>query len=127
MSERRDLRCGIDRRRQPRGGRRDGDFGDPTPLVLLVGDQPSVIGPAEAILARLRFAVSLSDTVDDAVRILPSLRPDLVVARQGDAPRLRIEAPEGVPVVEMGDGTVVAPEALVEEIRRALRARRQGP
>lgn len=92
--------------------------------MLLVGDQPSVIGPAEAILAKLRFAVSLTGTVDEALRVLPALRPDLVVARQGDASRLRLEAPEGLPVVEMGDGTSATPEALVEEIRGALRAHR---
>ena len=50
---------------------------------------------------------------------MSALRPEIVVARAADAGRLRAEAPEHVPVVPVEDGT--GPEALIEQIRAALR------
>jgi hypothetical protein len=113
-------RHGPDRRRQPRGGRRAEDLTGTAPLVLLIGEKPGVVERSEAILAKLRFAVSTSDTVEEALRVLPGLRPDLVVAAAGDADRIRLEAPEHLPVVV----TQESGEALVDEVRRALRLRK---
>ena len=114
-------RCGVDRRRLPRGGRRAGDHEGFAPLVMLVGDEPAIIDGSEAILAKLRFAVATSSSVDDALRVLPDLKPDLVVAGEEDEERLRTGTPTHVPVVVMNRGMQDNPEALIEAIRRSLR------
>ncbi len=69
-----DYRRGPDRRRQPRGGRRPEDRDGCAPLILLVGNDRGVVDKAEAILAKLKFAVSTSGSVDKALRVLPDLR-----------------------------------------------------
>jgi len=109
-----------DRRRRPRGGRRPTDQPGVAPLVLMVGKEPDVTSRSEAVLARLRFAVSMVGDADDALRVIPDLRPDLVVATEADSARIRLEAPQNVPVVKIEDSGQ-DPEALIEEIRRALR------
>jgi len=114
-------RRGVDRRRLPRGGRRAGDNEGFAPLVMLVGDEPGMIDGSEAILAKLRFAVATSSSVDDALRVLPDLKPDLVVAGEGDEARLRSGTPTHVPVVVMSRSMQDNPEALIEAIRRTLR------
>lgn len=108
---------GPDRRRQPRGGRRPEDQDGFAPLVMLVGSEPDVTDRSEAILAKLKFAVTKIDDVDQAIRIVPELRPDLVVAPRADAPRMRSEVPQNLPVVAMPD----TPEAMLDEILRTLR------
>ena len=59
---------------------------------------------AGAVLAKLKFAVAPSPTVDDALKILVSLRPDLIVAREEDAARIRLECPENRSVLAVTDG-----------------------
>ena len=113
---------GPERRRLVRGGRRAEDREGAAPLVLLIGERPDVVDRSEAILAKLRFGVTTSATVDDALRVLAQLRPDLVVSGPRDAERLRREAPEHLPVVVMDQRMQDSPEALIEEIRRTLRA-----
>ena len=88
---------------------------------MLVGDEPGMIDGSEAILAKLRFAVATSRSVDDALRVLPDLKPDLVVAGEGDEARLRSGTPTHVPVVVMSRSMQDNPEALIEAIRRTLR------
>jgi hypothetical protein len=111
-----------DRRRLPRGGRRAEDVQGYAPLVLLVGADAEVIGQSEAVLAKLRFAVATSATVDDALRVMSGLRPDLVVADADGAARIRIEAPEHVPVVVLDDEMRANREVLVEAVRDTIRA-----
>jgi hypothetical protein len=89
---------------------------------MVVGDRGDVGDATEAVLAKLKFAVAPSPTVDDALRILTSLRPDLIVAREEDAPRLRLECPENFPVVGVTEAMRDDPQLLVDEIRAALRA-----
>lgn len=112
-------RRGADRRTRARGGRRAEDKTGYAPLVLLVDENAASGERCEAILAKLHFAVAPARSVDEALRVMSALRPEIVVARSQDAGRLRTEAPEHVPVVPIEDG--VGPEALIEQIRQALR------
>lgn len=120
MSNSSEHRQRIDRRRQPRGGRRSDDRWDFAPLVLLIGEETPVTSLAEAVLARLRFAVTTSRTVEDALKVVSGIRPDLVVADAATAARVRLEAPEHLAVVVMTDAMRSDPEALIPAIRQAL-------
>jgi hypothetical protein len=113
---------GPERRKVARGGRRATDVAGLAPLVLLLGRGESVVAQAEAVLARLKFAVTTTGTVEEALRIMEGIRPDVVVAEPEGASRLRLEWPEHVPVVEMSSEMRTNPEALVEAIRSAIRA-----
>lgn len=107
---------GPERRRHPRGGRRSTDMDGATPLVLLVGDDPTIAQQAELILCRLKFGVSVTTDPDDALRIFATLRPDVVVV----APRHELlirTAVNGRPVVVIPDDV----DTLIDKIRRALR------
>lgn len=117
-------RQGPDRRRQPRGGRRTNDSDGVAPLVLLVGAKPDVVNSAEAVLAKLRFAVATSTSTDEALKVVTGLRPDIVVAGEADAPEIRRRAPQGLPVVVMDGAMRDNPESLINEIRRTLRKRK---
>jgi hypothetical protein len=89
---------------------------------MVVGERADVGDATEAVLAKLKFAVAPSPTVDDALRILTSLRPDLIVAREEDAARLRLECPEHRAVVAVNEAMRDDPQLLVEEIRSVLRS-----
>jgi hypothetical protein len=118
-----EYRRGGERRRQPRGGRRSADRDGFAPLVLVVGVKPGMAEGAEAILAKLKFAVATGPGVDEALSVLPVLRPDLVVAAEADAKRLKGEAPASLPVVVMNAEMQARPEILVEAVRKTLRAK----
>lgn len=113
-------RQGTDRRSRPRGGRRAGDKAGFAPLVLLVDEDAEKSARCEAILAKLRFAVAPAHTVDEAIRVMEALRPNLVVARVQDEPRLKKATPAGVPLVAL-TARHNDIEEMIEEIRRALR------
>lgn len=115
-----DKRQGADRRSRPRGGRRAGDKAGFAPLVLLVDENAENGARCEAILCKLRFAVAPARTVDEAVRVMDALRPNLVVARVEDVARLKRATPSGVPFVALTDEHNDI-EEMVAEIRRALR------
>ena len=115
-------RRGPDRRKLARGGRRAGDPGGFAPLVLLVGSGETVVANSETILAKLRFAVAMSNSVEDALRVMTGIRPDVIVAEADAASRIRLEAPEHLPVVVMSDAMHSDPDLFVEEIRQSLRA-----
>lgn len=115
-----------DRRRFARGGRRPGDKTGFAPLVL-VADDAGGGKHCEAILSALRFAVAPADSVEEAVRVMHGLRPNLVVAHLKDNERLCAEMRQdeftaGVPLIAI-DETTSDPELLIAEIRRVLRAR----
>ena len=115
----------TDRRNVPRGGRRPGDPQGFAPLVLVADDDPDGGARCVAILSRLRFAVAPAHSVEEAVRVMRALHPDLIVARLRDEAVLRAEM-QADPSI--GDIPIVAltpdndhPADLVEEIRRAMR------
>jgi len=113
---------GPERRRMPRGGRRVGDVAGFAPLVMVVGRGDAAVAQSEAVLARLKFAVTTSGSVDEALRTMVGLHPDVVVAEPDAAMRIRLESSEAVPVVELNGDMRANPDALVEGIREAIRA-----
>jgi PleD family two-component response regulator len=120
-------RTGTDRRSSPRGGRRPGDLQGYSPLILVADEDASNGARCVTILAKLRFAVAPAHTVDEAVKVMQSLHPNLIVAHLADEPELRkrmAEDPaiEEVPIVTMTPAND-DPDVLVEEIRAALRRR----
>jgi hypothetical protein len=118
-----DKRRGEDRRGRPRGGRRAGDQTGYAPLVMLVDEDSTNGARCEAILAKLRFAVAPAHSVEEALRVMDALRPNVIVARVADVGRLRNASPAGVPLVIISD-ELTDPEAMIEAIRQAIR---QGP
>ena len=120
-SERRDV---PDRRHTPRGGRRPEDPQGYSPLILVADDDANSGARCVAILARLRFAVAPAHTVEEAIKVMEALKPNLIVARLRDEPALRHEM-ETNP--EIGDIPMItltsendAPQLMIEESRRAL-------
>ena len=122
MATKSERRKDADRRSAARGGRRPDDRVGFAPLVLVLGSPQERESECEAILARLRFAVAPATDVGDALRVVDSVHPDLIVAGPHAADRLRREPSISVPIIEfggeIGDGT-----ALIERIRDAMRVR----
>ena len=119
-----ELRQRPDRRREPRGGRRPDDRSGFAPLVLVADEDAASGDMCEMLLATLRFAVARVDSVDQAVAVISTLLPDVIVARGRDvSPLQRAASPSGVPFVTVTDG-LSEPDALLEAIRNALRSAR---
>ena len=119
-------RHASDRRRFARGGRRPYDQPGYAPLVLVADDAGSGVH-CEAILASLRFAVAPAGSVEEAVRVMHALRPNVVVSHLTENERLRAEMRDDsltvdVPLITI-DEVTSDPGELIEEIRRVLRAR----
>jgi CheY-like chemotaxis protein len=114
-----------DRRNTPRGGRRPGDPIGYSPLILVADDDASNGARCVAILAKLRFAVAPAYSVDEAVKIMRTLNPTLIVARLADEPALRQQMAEDPAIGNIPLITLTAqnddPAVLIEEIRTALR------
>ena len=131
MSSGSEKRQGPDRRRYSRGGRRLTDAAGYTPLVFVVDPRPRGREACEAILAKLRFAVAPFDSLDQAKRALKGLKPDVVLVAIEYFDEMRRELPPSryggpLPLLSLPDGEV-APMALIEDIRRALRAGLPAP
>ena len=118
-----ELRRQSDRRKVARGGRRPTDKTGFSPLVLVADEDDESGHMCEVILAKLRFAVARVDSLDKAINVLGSLRPDVIVARARDvSPLQRAAWPSGVPFVSVTDD-IREPDALIHAIRRAIRDR----
>jgi CheY-like chemotaxis protein len=96
-----------------------------SPLILVADEDASNGARCVAILAKLRFAVAPAYSVEEAVKVMTSLHPTLIVARLADEPVLR-EHMAADPAI--GDIPIVVmtaknddPAVLVEEIRTAIR------
>jgi hypothetical protein len=113
-----------DRRAFPRGGRRASDTAGHAPLVLLVDQDETAVARCEAILAKLHFAVAPTRTIDQARKVMDSLRPNIIVASIAEAAALRQTNASELPVIILD--SVMDPETLVDEIRRELRAHARG-
>jgi PleD family two-component response regulator len=124
-------RHASDRRRFARGGRRPYDRDGYAPLVLVAADDVANRAHCEAILAALRFAVAPAHSVEEAVRVMHGLRPNVVVAHLKDNERLRAEMQQDprtadVPLITI-DGDASDPLEFISEIRRVLRSRNTLP
>ena len=125
MAERAHQQRGPDRRRQPRGGRRPADAWGYAPLVFVIDSRPIGREACEAILAKLRFAVAPFETVEQAVRVVNALRPDIILVNDGHLEALRtamtpMRDQRAIPVVPIPEHDGEAVE-LVEAVRVALR------
>ena len=123
--EHQNRRSGLDRRSSPRGGRRPGDPHGYSPLILVADEDASNGARCVAILSKLRFAVAPAHSIEEAIKVVHSLRPNLIVARLSDEPELRrqmADDPElsAIPIVTMTAAND-DPDVLIEEIRQALR------
>ena len=117
-------RDGPDRRRTPRGGRRPSDPTGYSPLVLIADDDADSGARCVAILARLRFAVAPTHSVEEAIKVMQALRPNLIVARLQHEPALRAEMAANPAIGAIPLVTLTAdndePQAMIEAIRKAL-------
>ena len=116
-----------DRRSSPRGGRRPGDPQGYSPLILVADDDANSGAHCVAILARLRFAVAPAHSVDEAIKVMTSLQPTLVVTRLKNEAALREQmaanpAIGAIPIVALTPENDT-PQIMLDEIRRVLRER----
>src|SRR6266511_2012440 len=116
---------GPERRRQARGGRRPTDTTGFAPLVFVIDARPSGRDACEAILAKLRFAVAPFDTVDQAIKVVGALTPDIMLVAGEQLTALRnalapIREHRFVPIVPIPEQDVDA-TALINAVRVALR------
>ncbi len=116
-----------DRRSTPRGGRRPEDPRGYSPLVLVADDDAANGARCVAILSKLRFAVAPAHSVEEAIKVMRSLHPNLIVARLSDEPELLKQMADDPSIGDIPIVTMTAandnPDVLVEEIRAALRRR----
>src|SRR5262249_14805104 len=106
MADYQNRRSGQDRRSSPRGGRPPGDPRGYSPLILVADEDASNGARCVAILSKLRFAVAPAHSLEEAIKVLRSLHPNLVVARLSDEAELRkqiVDNPElgEIPIVTM--------------------------
>lgn len=96
-----------------------------SPLILVADDDAEAGARCVAILARLRFAVAPAHSVEEAVKVMEALRPNLIVARLRDEPTLRAKMASSPAIGEIPLITLTpdndAPQLLIEAIREALR------
>ena len=111
-----DARVGPDRRKVPRGGRRDADRAGFSPLVVVVEPDATRADLTETVLSRCRFAVAPVVSVEAALTITRILQPAVIVCDQNAVERLREIV--GVPVVPTDRN---GGRELIEAIRHAIR------
>ena len=114
----------LDRRRRSRGGRRPNDTDGFAPLVLVADEDAANRDLCEAILAKLHFAVAPVDSIAQAVTVLATLVPNVIVAHARDvSPLQRAAWPSAVPFVTVTD-EMRDPDTLAFAIRQAIRTAR---
>jgi CheY-like chemotaxis protein len=95
-----------------------------SPLILVADDDANSGARCVAILARLRFAVAPAHSVEEAVKVMQCLKPNLIVARLHDEPALRAQMASDPEIGEIPLLTLTAendePHLLIEAIRKAL-------
>lgn len=129
---------GPDRRRFPRGGRRETDQPGRHPKIAVIDRYEGVRQPCVRYLEHFNFDVTEAAGPQAGLTLLESVRPALALMEEGEAPdfeRLRLQAGLlSIPCISMAtalgdaqrpcDGVLVKPFALgamLDEIRRVLR------
>jgi hypothetical protein len=110
-----------DRRKVPRGGRRQADQPGRSPLVMVVEPDATRSDLTEAVLARCRFAVAPVVSVEAALTVARTLHPAVILCDRRAVDRLR--AAVTIPVVPTDPDSI---GEVIEPIRLALRRRREG-
>jgi FixJ family two-component response regulator len=123
-----ELRFGPDRRRFARGGRRAHDPAGYAPMVVVIDNDATRLDLAEAILAKLRFAVAPFATVEKAIAAMHALMPEVVVVRADAVRELRDRLPvdrdgRAIPLLPL-TAELADPSALVEALRQVIRQNR---
>jgi DNA-binding NtrC family response regulator len=123
-----ELRFGPDRRQFARGGRRTTDPAGYAPMVVVIDDDATRLDLSEAILAKLRFAVAPFASVEQAIKAMHALRPDIVVVRADAVHELRDHLPvdrdgRAIPVLPL-TSDLMEPNALIEALRQMIREHR---
>jgi hypothetical protein len=79
---------------------------------------------SEAILAKLMFAVAPVESAEKAVSILRALNPEVIVAGEEDAKRIRETMPidAGIAIIALSEDARVT-DSLIETVRKSLQAR----
>jgi CheY-like chemotaxis protein len=116
-----DHRLGTDRRKHPRGGRRENDSRGYSPLIMVIESDDARREVAHGILAASYFAVAPVASVDGALAICRALAPSVIVCNESDESQIRGGLyPLIVPIVVInGEPIDIVP--LVERIRHAIR------
>ena len=119
-----DKRTVAERRRLPRGGRRPDDVRGFTPLVMVVDSEVGRRDISEAILAKLMFAVAPVESAEKAVALLRALNPEVIVAGEEDAQKIRqlLPADTVIEIVAVSESDRVT-DRLIESVRESLRGR----
>lgn len=123
-----ELRFGPDRRRFARGGRRTSDSAGYAPMVVVIDDDERGLQIAEAILAKLRFAVAPFASMEKAIAAMQAIRPEIVVARADAVHELRGRLPtdsdgHAIPLLSV-TAELAEPTALIEALRQLIRRHR---
>ena len=96
-----------------------------SPLILVADDDANNGARCVAILARLRFAVAPAYSVEEAIKVMEALKPNLIVARLKDEPALREQMASNPAIVDIPLLSLTeeneAPQLMIEAIRKALR------
>jgi hypothetical protein len=93
---------------------------------MVVGNQAAVGDAAGAVLAQLKFAVVPAASAEDALRIMQTMRPDIVTANAEDAAQIGRERPDGHAVVVVEDAMRDNAQLLIDQIRAAIRSSPTG-
>jgi FixJ family two-component response regulator len=95
-------------------------------MIVVIDEDARRREISEAILAKLRFAVAPFASAEQAIAAMRGLLPEAVVAREDAASTIREHLSSDrsgrtIPLLAITDD-LAAPEALVEALRRLLRA-----
>jgi hypothetical protein len=85
---------------------------------MVVGNGKEPERESERILGELHLAVAPAADLSEALRVVDSLRPDLIVARASDAEKLRAQPGLDITIVEYSGAS---DDALVDRVRAAMR------
>ena len=95
-------------------------------MIVVIDSDSGSLDVAEAILAKLRFAVAPFKSVDQAMSAMRALIPEAIVADESAAMAIRGRLPtdrggRDIPLLAL-TSELSAPDALIDALRRLLRS-----